>query len=92
MVEGDNVQNCQHRLRDLWDDPGRGSVVLNWNISTLLMDIAPSFLHYYQSTHTENDLLMAGPSGAGYTDPSEWTASAFEEFTRHAGERCAAPA
>ena len=86
MVEGDNVQYCQHRLRDLWDDPGRGSVLLNWSISTLLADIAPSFLNYYQRTRTENDLLMAGPSGAGYTYPSEWPASAFEVFTRHTGE------
>ncbi len=86
MVEGDNVQYCQHRLRDLWDDPGRGSVLLNWSISILLLDIAPSFLHYYQTTRTENDLLMAGPSGAGYTYPAEWPASAFEQFTRHSGE------
>ncbi len=86
MVEGDNVQYCQHRLRDLWDDPGRGSVLLNWSISTLLLDIAPSFLHYYQTTRTENDLLMAGPSGAGYTYPAEWPASAFEQFTKHSGE------
>lgn len=86
MVEGDNVQYCQHRLRDLWDDPGRGSVVLNWSISTLLLDIAPSFLNYYQRTRTQSDLLMAGPSGAGYTYPAEWPASAFEVFTRHSGE------
>ena len=86
MVEGDNVQYCQHRLRDLWDDPGRGSVLLNWSISVLLLDIAPAFLNYYQSTRTENDLLLAGPSGVGYTYPAEWPASAFEVFTRHTGE------
>ncbi len=86
MVEGDNVQYCQHRLRDLWDDPGRGSVLLNWSISVLLLDIAPAFLHYYQTTRTENDLLLAGPSGAGYTYPAEWPASAFEAFTRHTGD------
>ena len=86
MVEGDNVQYCQHRLRDLWDDPGRGSVLLNWSISVLLLDIAPAFLNYYQTTRTENDLLLAGPSGAGYTYPAEWPADAFEVFTRHTGE------
>ncbi len=86
MVEGDNVQYCQHRLRDLWDDPGRGSVLLNWSISVLLLDIAPAFLNYYQTTRTENDLLMAGPSGAGYTYPAEWPARDFEVFTKHTGE------
>ncbi len=86
MVEGDNVQYCQHRLRDLWDDPGRGTVLLNWSISVLLLDIAPAFLHYYQTTRTENDLLLAGPSGAGYTYPAEWPAHAFEVFTRHTGQ------
>lgn len=85
MVEGDNVQYDQHHMRMLWDDSTRGSVPLNWSVSVLCLDIAPSFLAYYQRTRTENDLLMAAPSGTGYTYPAEWTAAAFERFTENTG-------
>src|SRR5262249_39372530 len=57
MVEGDNIQYDQHRLRQLWDDPSRGQVSLGWSINVLLLDIAPSMLSYFQRTQTPNDLL-----------------------------------
>jgi hypothetical protein len=85
MVEGDNIQYNQHRMRSMWDDAGRGSVPLNWSISVLLLDIGPSMLAYYQRTSTPNDLLMAGPSGAGYTYPAVWPAAALEGFTQRTG-------
>lgn len=72
--EGDNVQYCQRRMRDLWEDPRRGEVPVNWTISPLLADIGPALLAYYQRTRTANDLLVAGPSGAGYTYPGSWPA------------------
>ncbi len=85
MVEGDNIQYNQHRMLDMWNDSGRGLVPLNWSVSMLLLDIAPSILRYYQQTRTDNDLLMAGPSGAGYTYPAVWPAIAFEQFSRRTG-------
>jgi hypothetical protein len=78
MVEGDNIQYDQHRLRQIWDDPTRGQVPLGWSISVLLLDIAPAMLSYFQQTQTANDLLVAGPSGAGYTYPVMWPASALQ--------------
>ena len=85
MVEGDNIQYNQHRMLDMWNDAGRGLVPLNWSISVLLLDIAPSILRYYQQTRTDNDLLMAGPSGAGYTYPAVWPVAAFEQFAKRTG-------
>jgi hypothetical protein len=85
MVEGDNIQYDQHRLRQIWDDPTRGQVPLGWSISVLLLDIAPAMLSYYQQTQTENDLLVAGPSGAGYTYPVMWPASTLPKFMRRSG-------
>lgn len=82
MVEGDNAQYNQHRMRDIWDDPGRGSVPLNWSISPFLYDIGPAIFAYYQSTATANDLLMTGPSGAGYTYPAVWPSTALEGYTQ----------
>lgn len=83
--EGDNIQYCQRRLRDLWDDPKRGKVPMNWTVSPLLADIGPAILHHLQRTRTRNDLLMAGPSGAGYTYPDSWPASDLDIYTRLSG-------
>jgi hypothetical protein len=81
MTEGDNLQYNQHRLRQIWDDPSRGQVPLNWSVQPLGAEAAPTFLSYYQRTATRNDYLMAGPSGAGYAYPSwsggTWTGPAW---------------
>ena len=58
MVEGDNAQYNQHRMRQIWDDAGRGAVPLNWSISAFLYDMGPAIFAYYQSTATANE-----PSG-----------------------------
>lgn len=84
--DGDNLQYDQHRLRTIWDDPNRGKVPLNWTISPFLVDAAPVMLHYYQSTQTPNDLLVAGPSGAGYTYPGDWPSAALSAFTKRTSQ------
>ncbi|HTU72607.1 MAG TPA: hypothetical protein VMG38_03730 [Trebonia sp.] len=66
VTDGDNIQYAQHRMRQLWDDPARGKVPVNWTVQPLAADAAPTFLSYYQRTATASDYLMAGPSGAGY--------------------------
>lgn len=85
LVEGDNIQFNQHRMRMMWDDPARGQVPLGWSISVLLRDIAPAMLSYYQRTATTNDLLVAGPSGAGYTYPSNWPQPALTDYLKQSG-------
>ncbi|MFE2374635.1 GxGYxYP domain-containing protein [Streptomyces sp. NPDC059398] len=83
--EGDNIQYCQRRMRDIWDDPARGSVPVNWTVSPLLADIGPAQLAYYQRTATSNDLLICGPSGAGYTYPESWPQDALDAYTELTG-------
>lgn len=80
--EGDNLQYDQNHMRDLWDDPNRGKVPINWTASPLLYDAAPAILNYYRSTATDNDLLVAGPSGAGYFYPQVWPQETFTEFLK----------
>ncbi|MEK3888273.1 GxGYxYP domain-containing protein [Bacillus sp. FSL K6-3431] len=82
LGEGDNLQYNQHRFRLLWDDERRGNVPINWTTSPLLYDVAPSILGYYQHTATDNDLLVAGPSGAGYIYPEPWPDETFNVFTK----------
>lgn len=84
MTEGDNLQYGQHRMRQIWDDPNRGRVPLNWSTQPLALDAAPAMLSYYQRTASPNDYLMAGPSGAGYVYPSDWPADRLDRYTRQA--------
>jgi GxGYxYP putative glycoside hydrolase C-terminal domain/GxGYxY sequence motif in domain of unknown function N-terminal/F5/8 type C domain len=85
MSEGDNLQYIQRAMRRIWGDPARGSVPLNWGISPLLVDTAPAMLRYYQETASANDHFVAGPSGAGYINPSPWPDATFRTYTRHSG-------
>jgi hypothetical protein len=82
VTDGDNLQYNQHRMRQMWDDPERGKVPLNWTVQPLGVDAAPAFLSYYQRTATGNDYLMAGPSGAGYVYPGDWPASELSVYTQ----------
>ncbi|MEV0622973.1 GxGYxYP domain-containing protein [Nonomuraea sp. NPDC050404] len=83
--EGDNIQYCQRKMRELWDNPARGKVPTNWTVSPLLADIGPALLAYYQRTATDNDLLIAGPSGAGYTYPGSWPEQDVDAYTKLTG-------
>ncbi|WP_274653189.1 GxGYxYP domain-containing protein [Paenibacillus humicola] len=80
--EGDNFQYNEHRMRNLWDDPGRGKVPLNWTTSPLLYDGAPAILGHYLNTATANDMLIAGPSGAGYFYPNAWPENSFADYLK----------
>jgi hypothetical protein len=83
--EGDNVQYCQRHMRALWDDPKRGDAPMNWTVSPLLADIGPGLLAHYQRTATRNDLLIAGPSGAGYTYAGSWPKQDLDRYTELTG-------
>jgi len=81
MSEGDNIQYDQHRMRQLWDDPSRGKIPINWTVNPILFEAAPTIIGYYLRTATDNDLLMAGPSGAGYINPTPWPDDTFRIYT-----------
>lgn len=36
MSDGDNIQYCQHRLFEIWQEPVRGTIPLGWTLSPLL--------------------------------------------------------
>jgi hypothetical protein len=82
MTDGDNLQYNQHRMRQMWADPARGKVPVNWTVQPIGVDAAPAFLSYYQRTATGNDYLMAGPSGAGYVYPGDWPAAELKIYTK----------
>lgn len=85
LTDGDNLQYCQHRMRQLWDTAERGLVPLNWTVSPLLRDAAPAILEHYRQTATRNDVLVTGPSGAGYAYPTAWPRRSLPAFTEQTG-------
>lgn len=86
LSDGDNIQYCQHKLLQLWNEPIRGTIPLGWTLSPLLLQSAPAMAAYYQETATANDELVAGPSGAGYMYPTHWPQAHWPKFLQQTGE------
>jgi hypothetical protein len=82
LSDGDNMQENEHRMRQLWDDPARGTVPLSWTISPGLLDAAPGLLDWYWRTATPRDELVAGVSGLGYIRPDQLPCGDYSHFTR----------
>jgi len=95
LSDGDNLQYVEHLLRKLWSNKDRGTVPLGWTMSPAMVDAMPGALNYYHQTATDNDNLISGPSGYGYTYPNFWTDQnalnqfviKTEEYNRRAGFR-----
>ncbi|MDR1682332.1 MAG: T9SS type A sorting domain-containing protein, partial [Candidatus Symbiothrix sp.] len=75
ISDGDNLQYVEHRMRRFWDDTNRGSVPIGWTISPAMVDAMPGALNYFHQSSTDNDNLISGPSGYGYTYPNYWLKS-----------------
>lgn len=89
MSDGDNLQYMEHRMKQEWDDPARGSVPIGWTVSPASLDAAPSLLNYYYNTATANDCLISGPSGVGYTYPNNWANQTnLDNFVKMSNDYC----
>lgn len=69
LSDGDQLMMMHSGELGNWYSPQRGSVPFNWETQPLLTEIAPALLEKYTSSATDNDCLIAGPSGAGYIVP-----------------------
>jgi hypothetical protein len=72
ISDGDNLQYVEHRMRRFWDDPNRGAAPIGWTVSPAMVDAMPGALSYFHRSATDNDNLISGPSGYGYTYPNRW--------------------
>jgi len=79
ISDGDNIQYDQGAMRveRLWGSPQRGEVPIGWTFSPVMLDAGPQILNWYYKTATENDVLICGPSGLGYSTAAEWPNKAF---------------
>ncbi|WP_049580655.1 GxGYxYP domain-containing protein [Streptomyces sp. SBT349] len=88
--DGDNLQYAQHKMRQLWDDPARGDIPINWPVPPEILDAAPALHAYFQRTATPNDSLVSGPSGLGYIFPSAYPTATFDGFVARTARYCEA--
>ena len=95
LSDGDNLQYIEHLLRKLWNNADRGTVPMGWTLSPAMLDAMPGALNYYWQTATDNDCLISGPSGYGYTYPNSWPnqnllnqfVAKTDDYNRRAGFR-----
>ena len=69
LSDGDQLMMMHTGELGNWYSPQRGRIPFNWETQPLLTEIAPALLEKFTTAATENDCLIAGPSGAGYVVP-----------------------
>jgi hypothetical protein len=86
----DSAAWLYQRIPDLWDDPQRGRVPLNWAIGPVLSRRAPQAFAYLYETRSANDFFITADNGGGYLNPSMLTEprisglpSGVEAWRRH---------
>jgi hypothetical protein len=87
ISDGDNLQFCQHHLKNIWRDSARGSFPIGWTLTPSILHASPALAEYYRSSATPNDELIAGPSGAGYMFPSHWPSEHLDAFLHTTGKQ-----
>ncbi len=69
ITDGDAAWAMTNRMDDKWTNSERGKAPMNWGFMPAVYHLGPGMLQYYIETRTDNDYLIAGPSGIGYTYP-----------------------
>lgn len=67
VSDGDNAQYMEHRLAQVWQGGGIGSVPEGWTISPGTIEFAPTLLQYFYHNLPADDEFISGASGIGYT-------------------------
>ena len=69
VESGDSPSYVETRQPEVWKDPKRGSLPINWSLGPAVLDLAPPVAEYYYETATPKDYLYMSISGAGYCHP-----------------------
>jgi hypothetical protein len=76
ITDGDNIQWLSGSLNNAnnWANPDKARLKLGWTVSPAFAELAPALYRKYienaLTTEGARNLLVAGPSGAGYYFPS----------------------
>ena len=84
MSDGDNIQWLERTFMDdtrWYGSSRRGSFPMTWTVSPALADLGPGVLKSIYSRGSANDDFIAGPSGIGYINPSEYNETALPDYS-----------
>lgn len=83
VSDGDNLSVDTWQLNNYFNNPARGSFDMGYTISPSMVDLAPSVLSWYYANaanSSHKDFFVAGPSGSGYTFPSQMPADKLDAY------------
>lgn len=86
MSDGDNVQWMTKGFGSsdkYFGSMYRGEFPMTWTTSPSLYDLAPDILSDLYANATDNDLFIAGPSGVGYINATEYSKEGIEEYAAY---------
>jgi hypothetical protein len=86
--DGDNLQFDQNALWNLWHDPARGSIPVSTALSPTLQELNSPLLDWYYSKMTDNDELMAGPTGLQFIFIQDFKDDLFPAWCKLTREWC----
>lgn len=81
LSDGDNIQFDQNALYDIWTkDPARGRVPIGTTMAAGLQELNPFLLEWFYANMTDNDELMAGPSGFQFIYGRDYQKEGYEKW------------
>ena len=89
MSDGDNLQWMENGFATdskYYGSPYRGTFPLTWTIAPSLLNLAPQILNYLYDNATDNDYFIAGPSGAGYVNVTEYNKDSLQKYAQLTNE------
>jgi hypothetical protein len=87
--DGDNIQFDQNALYSFWHDPARGTIPVATSLSPTLQELNSPLLDWYYSKLTDNDELVAGPTGCQFIYIRDYNAELFPAWCRLSRLWCA---
>ncbi|MFH1741260.1 MAG: GxGYxYP domain-containing protein [bacterium] len=89
LTDGDAAWAMTNRYNGKWENPERGQFPVSWSIMPSAYHLGPGLLQYFHETRSENDCMICGPAGVGYTYPHlHPNPVPFLRMTRKAMKRC----
>ncbi len=86
MSDGDNVQWMTNGFASsslYYGSQYRGDFKMTWTTSPSLYDLAPNIINNLYENETANDNFIAGPSGVGYINASEYNVNSLKEYAAY---------
>jgi hypothetical protein len=87
--DGDNIQFDQNSLYNFWHDQARGTIPVATSLSPTLQELNSPLLDWYYSQKTDNDELVAGPTGFQFIYIQDYNAALFPAWCKLTRAWCA---